>query len=128
MKIIKYLFTSAIVLIVIFLFLVRFTVVTSSFECPGTITSEDETQSLTIYIKIEKYRWWVKLWADPDGDFTCEIPNETVDYTQHIIKVGDQFQILDFDKHIKGNFSTLSKTLALSSDKRFFDGVCESID
>jgi len=35
------------------------------------------------------------------------------------------FQIFDFEKNLKGNFSSLSKTLALSTRAAgFFDGTC----
>ncbi len=61
-----------------------------------------------------------------------EVPNIHIEYFGNVKKVGDQYQIFDSASNLKGNFSTLSKTLAiqipvnLSTD--FFDGTCKKSD
>ena len=53
-----------------------------------------------------------------------EMPNSFVDYFGHVVRVGDRYQIFDFNKDLKGNFSTLSNALAQSTPAGFFEGTC----
>ena len=64
------------------------------------------------------------MWSESDASLHMEIPNSFIDYFGHVVRVGDQYQIFDFNKNLKGNFSTLSKALALSAAAGFFDGTC----
>ena len=124
MKALKYLGALLAAAILLFLFVVNFSSVASSFECVGKTSTESGSQPATLYIKLEEYRWWVGLWSDSDASLRLEIPNTFVDYFGHVVRVGDQYQVFDFDKKLKGNFSTLSNALALSTPAGFFDGTC----
>ena len=68
------------------------------------------------------------LWGDSDGSVILEIPNEWIEYYEQVEEVGDQLQVFETypQKTLKGNFSKLSKTLAidLGSPFGFFDGSC----
>ena len=68
------------------------------------------------------------LWSDSDASLHLELPNTFVRFFGHVIRVGDHYQILDFDKKLKGNFSTLSKALAMNTPAGFFDGTCTRKD
>lgn len=115
-----------------YLFLVKFSMVESRYECVGTLSSTDGDKPLTVYIKLGTYRWWVGLWSNSDGQVHTEIPNTHIGYFSNLKKVGDQYQIFDLDMNIKGNFSSLSNVLALQlpvvSMTDFFDGKCKKID
>ena len=124
MKALKYLGALIAVVVLLFLFVAKFSSVATTFACVGKTTTEGASQPLTVYIKLEEYRWWVGLWSESDASLHVEIPNRFVDYFGHVLRVGDQYQIFDFSKSLKGNFSTLSKALALSTPAGFFDGTC----
>jgi len=132
MKLIKILGAIGIAVLLLFVFLAKFSTVESRFQCPGQISSTDGVRPITVYLKLEEYRWWVGLWSDSDAALHIEIPKTHVDYFGHVIKVGDQYQIFDYDKTLKGNFSTLSKTLAIQlpviQKTDFFDGTCKRND
>jgi hypothetical protein len=55
-----------------------------------------------------------------------------VDYFGNVKKAGDQYQVFDSAKSLKGNFSALSKTLAIQLPIKlktdFFDGTCKKGD
>ena len=131
-KLLKYISIPIFIPIVLFLIIANFSEIKSSFKCPGQHSLDGNTQSKTIYIKLTQYRPWVGLWSDSNGSVNLEIPNEWVGYYGHMEKVGDNLQIFDTypQKTLKGNFSLLSKTLAidLESPYGFFDGLCVNAD
>ena len=128
MKLVKILGALVVAVVLLFLFIVKFSAVESRFECPGKLTSKDGSHPVTAYIKFEEYRWWVGLWRESDAALYLEIPNTAFDYFGYVKRVGDQYQIFGSQKNLKGNLSTLSKTLALSTSVGFFDGVCKKND
>jgi len=74
-------------------------------------------------------RWRVGLWSDSAGDVTLEVPNEWVEYYGHTQEVGDQMQLLDNSRRLKGNFSALSNSLAVDIPATgFFDGTCKRLE
>jgi len=130
-KALKYLGFIIVGIICLFIFLANFSAVESRFKCPGEFVEVGAKQPVTMFIKITKYRWWVELWSDSnsDGNFWYEIPIMGVNYYSHVVEIGDQLHIYETEGgELKGNFSTLSKTLALSTHYGFFDGICEVID
>jgi hypothetical protein len=114
--------------LLLFVFVAKFSAVESRFQCSGEIAAKDGSRSVSVYLKLEKYRWWVGLWSESDASLHLEIPNSAIEYFGHVKIVGDQYQIFDDRKNLKGNFSTLSKTLALSTSAGFFDGVCKKTE
>ena len=99
-----------------------------ALSVPVIFSFYGDSHPITIYIVLEEYRWWVGLWSDSDGNIQLEIPNETTMYYSHVVEVATQLQIYDSPKDLKGNLSTLSKILALSTPFGFFDGKCKSIN
>ena len=126
MKAAKYLGILLLVIVSLFLFVANFSSVTSNYECTGEISSGESKESKTLFIVLEEYRWWVSLWSDSYGNVQLEIPNEHVGYYSYVIEAGNQFQIYNTPKEMKGSFSTLSKTLALKTPYGLFDGNCTS--
>lgn len=116
----------------LFIFVVNFSAVESRFQCPGEISSTDGSHPVTVYLKLDEYRWWVGLWSESDAAIHLEVPNTYVDYFGNVKKVGYQYQIWDSAKNLKGNFSTLSKTLAIQLPVKLktdiFDGTCTKIE
>jgi hypothetical protein len=132
MKLIKILAAIGVVVLLLFIFVVNFSAVESRFQCPGEISSTDGSRPVTVYLKLEEYRWWVGLWSESDAAMHIEIPNNHIDYFGNIKKVGDQYQIFDSANSLKGNFSTLSKTLTIQLPIKLktdlFDGTCKKSD
>lgn len=123
----KQTFISLIFIIVIVLgVVINFSAVETAFECKGEISANNKSEESVIYIKLSEYRAWVSLWSDADGDLKFEIPSQYLGYYTPIQEVGDQLQIYDGSK-IAGNFSKLSKVLALKVPTGFFDGSCTAI-
>jgi len=127
MKLLKYLGLLGLVVVLLFVVVANFSAVESCYECSGGISSEGGSRPITIYTKLEEYRWWIGLWGDSDGALYIEIPNKVVEYF-HVFEVGNQLQLFDDSKRLKGNFSTLSKTIAISTPFGFFDGTCKRND
>jgi hypothetical protein len=107
-----------------FFTVVNFGTVNSSFSCSGTVQTDDGQKPYTVYIKIEEYRRWLILWGESDGNMYLEIPSVTVHHYPDIIDLDPQLQINDWGGKLVGNFSKLSKTLALDTPIGFFDGAC----
>ena len=132
MKVMKILGAIGAAVLLLFVFVANFSVAESRFQCPGKISSTDGSHPVTVYLKLEEYRWWVGLWGESDAAMHIEIPSTYVDYFGNVKKVGDQYQVFDSANKIKGNFSTLSKTLALNLPLKlqtdFFDGTCKRSD
>lgn len=114
--------------LLLFIFVASFSAAESRFQCPGEISSRDGSLPVTVYLKLEEYRWWVGLWSESNAAIHLEIPNIYINSFGNIKKVGDQYQIFDSAQRIKGNFSTLSKALAINLPLKlqtdFFDGTC----
>ncbi|OGZ62663.1 MAG: hypothetical protein A3C58_03330 [Candidatus Staskawiczbacteria bacterium RIFCSPHIGHO2_02_FULL_34_10] len=125
-KSIKYIGFAVLGVVVLFFFATQFSEAESSFQCFGEISFNGTTRPMTVYMKLTEYRPWVL--SDSHGSINLEIPNEWIEYYGHIEEVGDQLQIYETypQKMLKGNFSRLSKTLAidLESPFGFFDGNC----
>ena len=115
--------------VLLFAFVVNFSAVESRFQCPGELTDTGGAKPVTAYIKLHRYRWWVGLWSNSEGDLRLEMPhpNTAYEYWPHIIQVGDQLQIYDFDKRAQGMFSTLSNAIAIKTYRGFFDGSCKPV-
>lgn len=128
MKTVKILGGFVVAALLLFVFVAKFSSVESRFQCPGEISSKSGSHPVSVYLKLEEYRWWVGLWSESDAALHLEIPNTAFDYFENVKRVGDQYQIFDAQKNLKGNFSTLSKTLALNTSAGLFDGVCKTND
>ena len=125
-KTLKYLGFLILGFIILFLIVANFSTTESSLQCSGEMSDKGTIQPMTVYIKLSEYRWWVGLWSDSDASLNLEIPNMWVGYFGKVEEVGDQLQIYETypQKILKGNFSELSKTLAIETPFGFFDGVC----
>lgn len=122
----KYFGILVVVALLLFVFVANFSEIESRFQCSGEISSEGGSRPTTIYMKLKEYRWWVGLWSESDGNLWIETPRG-VDFYARIIGYGDQLQISDF-QNIKGHFSTLSKTLTISTHVGMFEGTCKRLD
>jgi len=132
MQVMKILGAIGVTVLLVFVFVANFSAVETHFQCPGQISSTDGSRPVTVYLKLEEYRWWVSLWSESGAAMHIEIPNSYVEYFGDVKKVGDQYQIFDSTQKIKGNFSTLSKALAINLPLKlqtdFFDGTCKKSD
>lgn len=119
--------------ILLFLLVANFSAVESRFECNGKITANGAEQPAAVFLKLQKYRWWVGLWSDSSGSAWVEVPNQTISYFEHVTVAGDQLQFWDSfgtapPSKFSGIFSTLSGTLGVKvGATSFFDGTCKDI-
>lgn len=128
MKLFKYIVAFLVATIGLFVFVANFSAVETHFQCFGEISSQGKSQQATIYMKLHKYRWWVGFWSDSNGSVWIEFPNRSFEYFEHVIELGDQLQIYDYQKNPKGYFSTLSKTLAVTTSVWSFNGICNKVE
>jgi hypothetical protein len=128
MKLLKYLGAFLVAALGLFLFVVNFSAVETRFQCSGEISSQNNRQQATIFMKLHEYMWWVGLWSDSDGSVWLEVPNRALEYFERVVEVGDQLQIYDYQRNPKGYFSSLSKTLAITSSAWSFDGTCKKVE
>lgn len=128
MKLLKFVGGTILTVLLLFVFVIHFSVVESRLECPGNIFWRGSSRSVTVYVRFERYRWWI--WGPSDGAMHLEIPHTTVDYFGYIIKIGDQYAIFDSltpPRHLKGGFSALSGALSISTSTGFFEGRCHEL-
>lgn len=115
--------------LLLFLVVVKFSTVEYRFECNGKISANGAAQPATVFLKLEKYRWWVGLWSDSIGSAWVEKPNQTISYFGHVTEAGDQLQLWDSfgsTSNFSGIFSTLSRTLGVSLGAfGVFEGACK---
>ncbi|MDO8207750.1 MAG: hypothetical protein Q7T38_08025 [Gallionella sp.] len=128
MKLLKYFGAFLVAALGLFLFVVNFSAVETRFQCSGEISPQNNSQQATIFMKLHEYRWWVGLWSDSDGSVWVEVPNRTVEYFERVIEVGDQLQIYDYQRNLKGYFSSLSKSLSIKTAAWSFDGTCKKVE
>lgn len=113
--------------ILLFIFITRFSTVESRIRCEGNTVYNKTSHPLTIYFILTEYRPWI-FWSNSDGNIKLEIPNEWNEYYPYLKKIG--YNILIYEEYpqleLRGNYSELSKALAidLKPPFGFFDGNC----
>lgn len=128
MKLLRYAGALLVAALGLFLFVVYFSAVETRFRCSGEFSSDGNPQKVTLYVKLNEYRWWVGLWHDSVGDITLEVQNKPLVDHFSIEKNGDLLTIYDYEKRPQGYFSTLSKTLAVTTSRWLFDGTCNHVE
>jgi hypothetical protein len=129
-KIIGSLFTLAALL---FFFVANFSAVESRYECNGKITIDGTQHPTVVFLKLQKYRWWVSLWSDSNGSAWVELPNQSSSFFGNVTKAGDQLQFWDtfgaaLPSKLSGTFSSLSGALMVRlKTETVFEGACKSI-
>lgn len=119
--------------VLLFLFVANFSAVESRFECKGKIIANGVEQPATVFLKLQKYRWWVGLWSDSSGSAWVEVPNQTISYFGHVTEAGDQLQFwdsfgVDPPSKFSGIFSTLSGAVGVKlGTTGVFEGTCKDI-
>jgi hypothetical protein len=126
MKKITLISLSVLLLLIIYVF--NFSVTYYRYECNGIIQKKEAKEDLTVFLKLGVLAFHTKLWSDSDGSLWIESPNQWVDSYTDLDKVADSYQIYSYENELKGNFSTLSKTIMLDTDFGFYDGKCKEIE
>ncbi|MCP5268245.1 MAG: hypothetical protein H6943_04295 [Zoogloeaceae bacterium] len=125
------LWTMGLLAIALFGVTIVFSSVETRYECSGTLAEKNATVKAKIYLKIERYRWWVKLWSPSDGALWVEVPNRVGDYYSSLTSVSDQIQISRTKEELKGlwgYYSLLSNTLILETSAGKFNGQCSKLN
>lgn len=128
MKLLKYFGSLTVAALLLFVIAANFSSVESRFQCSGEISSQGSSQRGTIFMKLLEYRWWVGLWGDSHGSVWVEIPNRALEYIERVVEAGSQLQFYDFQNIPKGHFSTLSKSLAITTPTWSFEGTCKKAE
>jgi len=126
MKIVKF-FGSLVLLAIVMSIAANYSTVDYRYKCDGTITRQGITKPITLFIKIEKWRWWNRPWFKTHGVLWYEIPNEDNGAFTVIQKIGDNYLIYEYDNHYKGKFSTLSNHLVLELHSGVVDTYCVEV-
>lgn len=124
MKYAKGIWVVTVIVVALYLIVVNFSATQTRYRCEGKFTQGDQSEPMTLFFKLDSYRWWVGLWSDSEGAVSIEVPNVWVEYFSRVRKVGDQLQIRDMQDQLKGNFSTLSNAIAITIPTGIFEGDC----
>jgi hypothetical protein len=128
MKALKPIFVALVIVATMFLVAVKFSAVDYRFECSGNLVLTQNSRPETIYLKLQKYRWWVRFWSNSKGALWAEVPNEASEYYSQLSEAGDLLQIYKGPNKFNGNFSSLSKALTLEIPFHgTFSGTCKPI-
>lgn len=100
------------------------------FECGGVYTLDGKDVNAQAFVRFERFKWPITMWADSGGMMKVEVPNE--DSWPFVVSksIGDLVSLTDFDNSLKGSFSLLSYALEVEfpmGENRFI-GVCRRAD
>jgi hypothetical protein len=110
---------------VLYFVIVNFSVITTKYECRGTLMANGADGPVTAFFRLEDYRWWVHLWSDSDGALWLEMPQHGADYYSKISTEGkDSVVIQRKPGEISGKFSRLSEHLWLTTAYGLLEGDC----
>ena len=129
MKIFKRIFLAAATLTFVLFLAANFSIKSSAYKCAGSFSPDKSVGSsgLTLFMKLEEFRWWAYLWAEAgrDGFIWIEVPNEYTYVYLYVNKNGDTFRISESkDDLMSGSFSALSDHLELRFNNGLFRGQC----
>jgi len=111
----------------------------TQYSCLGTYKTKNETEEPgEVFIKVNKYRWWVGIWNDKsDGTIFVEYrkgidPNTKIplSYIDHLLDTSHAegvIHIRDSKMTPAGAFYLLSGSVTLKSTYGWFDGKCSKI-
>ena len=116
------------ILLLVYIVALQLSVTKTVYQCDGEMVKLEKADQLSVYLKLEEWGWVIQLTSDGRaGVVWIEIPQAYVGYSD-LVDVGTQYQIWKNSK-LMGNFSKLSKTVAINFDHRgFFDGQCRKQD
>lgn len=115
------------IIIIIFVIIGKFSAIETKYECIGSFSKNSKVNQMTIYMKLQRYRWWVDLWSDSDGSIWIEGGPSTCEYFEKLKKIGDLYQIFDLKNKERGTFSILSNSLYLEFPGGTFTGQAKEI-
>lgn len=110
-----------------FLVVANFSARETRFECGGETIENSQPAKTTLFIKVDEYRWWVRLWSESRGSIWLEAPNSWVEYYHHIRVVGDHLHIYKDPTSFSGSFSKLSLSLSIALPTGTFTGTCKPL-
>ena len=110
-----------------FLVVVNFSSVETRYKCPGTLYSANESAPETAYIRVQRYRPWVGLWSESDGNLLLEFPHKAVEHFGQLEASSINLQIGTSDAPFKGIFSTVSNTITVNTHLGQFQGTCKVV-
>jgi hypothetical protein len=91
-----------------------------SFYVGGKAIGEEE-----IFFKFRKYRWWVHLWSDSDGEVYGQSKDEF--YLSFRNEIVDGWGDVIFDGGKKGRYLAMSRTMRFINGGQLFEGKCVDI-
>jgi len=90
----------------------------------GKVVDEGE-----VFFKFQKFRWWVHLWSDSEGDGYVENKGGSIAYLSDIEFLSGWGDIV-FDNYggaKKGRYSAMSRTMRYIYGNQLFEGKCADI-
>jgi hypothetical protein len=119
-----------------FYFVVNYSVLEIRYACDGEyrLPPGDDAKKGQVFVKIEKYKWWVDLWSDGKSDGTILLEFRKgrtdppwTDLYPHIDFAQEQVQVYDLKGSPIGVLSLLSKKMTVNSPHGVFDGECREV-
>jgi hypothetical protein len=121
--------TTALI-VAIFLVIANFSEKEQRYECSGNTTGPQARADLKLYLKTTEFRWWIKLWGESQGTVWVELPREFTYSFGHVKIAGEKWDIYKdiTPRQLTGDFSTLSRALAIELGQEVFRGQCRPLD
>jgi hypothetical protein len=125
MNIIKYGLFIALFIYGLFFVVSNNSTITTKYQCIGKFDNNDDINQ-TVFLKLDKYRWWVHLWATKgaDGNLYVEIPSTNSFYDYNVTH-SDNYYWFNYNESTTGSLSTLSNAILIRLNKEFYAGTCK---
>jgi hypothetical protein len=101
------------------------------FECKGEYSQKESKRLGNLFFTWHKFRWWVDLWSDSDGNIFVETEKGYTDFFPDVEEINGFRQLRMKDRHsttplkLKGQYNFPSKKLWMVSPSGIFNGFCE---
>lgn len=118
----------ALIVLAGFAVVAKYSVVATVYECSGTLAPDgDHTWLAEMFVKHNRYRWWVHLWSNSDGEITAEVLHGMRAYYSEVEEFGDSINIAQ-DGTRMGVLSRLSMGIDLKTPEGLFTGTCKQVE
>ena len=112
------------IVVIMYIVVVNFSGVETTYECKGVLTENKIDSESKLFLKIDRYRWWVHLWSDDYASVFIELPSQPYEFFHNTELVGQTLHVYDNGKKPIGYFSLLSKTIMFKTAFGFYEGNC----
>jgi hypothetical protein len=100
------------------------------YKCDGILMQYHESRDAALYMRRERFRWPITMWADRDGSIEFEVPHGPSGIAWPDPPSANRLNLRKIDGGFVGHFSLLSRSLVLRAPDQdaYYSGMCEPVD